>query len=103
MRYKLKRRVVQLGLQHGMPPADLATFVGVSYSTLREYCQRLGFTVPPPSRRGRKTYHDGATLLRLKRTGLPLTKLAEALQIPYATLWHSVQRAEERENSQCQQ
>ena len=99
MRYNLKRRVVQLGLQHGMPPADLATFVGISYSTLRKYCQRLGFTVPPPSRRGPEAFHDGPTLLRLKRTGLPLTQIAAALQIPYATLWNTILRAEEREKT----
>ena len=100
MKYILKRHVVQLGLQHGMPPADLAIFVGVSYSVLREYCQRLGFTVPPPKPGGRVPYHDGPTLLRLKRTGLLLTQIAAALQIPYATLWNTILRAEEKEHSQ---
>jgi hypothetical protein len=97
MNRKLKRRVVQLGLQHGMPFPHLATFVGSSTPNLRAYCSRLGFPIPPGRKGGPVAYHEGETLLRLKRTGLPLTKLAQALQIPYSTLWHTVQRAEEQE------
>ena len=99
MKLKLRKRVVQLGLQHGMPFADLAVFVGMPYTDFRRYCVSWGLPVPPPKPSGRAPYHDGPTLLRLKRTGLPLTQIAAALQIPYATLWNTILRAEEKEKA----
>lgn len=98
MKLKLRKRVLQLGLQNGMPFDDLAIFVGISYAALRRYCVARELPVPP-RRASRTPYHDGPTLLRLKRTGLPLTQIAAALQIPYTTLWNTILRAEEREKT----